>query len=110
LSSGDQELLTKAKCKLTIYLLDVEKLLAVEKNTESGFSHIPKYVQNFTELIEGKINFHVAQYVFSQKTIQEYVEQNGGMSLDNRRFLNQVKANLKEYQEDIKKIERRFNQ
>ncbi|MEA5489849.1 MULTISPECIES: hypothetical protein [Pseudanabaena] len=109
LSSGDQDLLIKTKDKLTIYLLDVEKLLAVEKNTESGFSHIPKYGQNFTELTGGKINLHVAQYVFSQKTIQEYVEQNGGMSLDNRRFLNQVKANLEEYQEDIKRIERRLN-
>lgn len=109
LSPDDKNLLREVKRKLTIYLSDVKKLLAAEKNTENGFVHIPEYVQIITELTGGKINLHMAVYFLSQETIREYVEQNSGMSLDNRKFLNQVKANLKEYQEDITKIERRLN-
>lgn len=110
LNVDDRSLLKDVRYVLKEHIEDIESLLTYRNIVEEGFFVLPSN-QHFKGMYYlNKENLLLAYYILRSGFITTFVEEHCGMSLDNRRFLNDVKADLNQYQKEIGKIERRLNQ
>lgn len=110
LNIDDLDLLKEVKPVLKKHIEHIETLLHYPNKVEEEFLAPPLNQLSRPLYYPNKENLLLAFYILRYSDITQFVEEHCGMSGNNRIFLNTVKADLKKYQEEIRKIERRLNQ